>query len=455
MNIDYKLADATEIFLELYRRNRDLLHNSSPGFISDIREEAISSLEKLKIPGSKSEDYKYLRLDKLLEQNLDHVFAPRKIDFNIDDIFSCDIPELDTEVLLVLNGYYLHRKEGLTTLDNGVIYGSLKAAAKKYPDLVSKHYGRYADHTSDSLTALNAAFAQDGVFLYVPSNQKPERPFQIIHLLLEERDIMVQHRNLFILEENAEAEVLICDHTLSTHAFLTNSVTEIYAGKNAEMNITRVQNEHNGSSQLTNLYTWQERDSRTSTNYITLHGGVVRNNVRVYLNGENADNKSFGLYLSDQDQHIDNFTYVNHMKPHCTSDQLYKGILDDKSTGAFNGRIHVWPDAQKTMAYQRNNNLLLTDSAKMKSKPQLEIYADDVKCSHGATVGQLDEEGLFYLRSRGIPFEEARHLMMYAFAKEVLSNIKLPALRERMNELVDKRLRGELSRCNNCKMKCR
>jgi Fe-S cluster assembly protein SufD len=216
-----------------------------------------------------------------------------------------------------------------------------------------------------------------------------------------------------------------------------------------------VQNEHNQSVQLTNTFVHQERDSRSDSNFITLHGGVVRNNLWVSLNDENCENNALGLFLADQDQHVDNFTYVNHKKPNCLSNQLYKGILDDKATGAFNGRIHVWQDAQKTLAYQKNNNILLTDDATMNSKPQLEIYADDVKCSHGATVGQLDEEGLFYLRSRGISQKESRLLMMYAFADEVLSHIKLPALRDRITELVDKRLRGELSRCNNCKMKCR
>jgi Fe-S cluster assembly protein SufD len=266
---------------------------------------------------------------------------------------------------------------------------------------------------------------------------------------------MVQHRNLFILEENSEAKVLICDHTLSTHEFLTNSVTEIYTGPGAIMDFIRVQNEHNKSSQVTNAFMHQMRNSKVTTNYITLHGGVVRNNIYVNLAEEGAANQSAGLFLIDQKQHVDNYTLVNHLKPDCTSNQLYKGILDDEATGAFNGKIHVWQDAQHTLAYQRNNNILLTDTAKMHTKPQLEIYADDVKCSHGATIGQLDPDAMFYLRSRGIPEKESRHLLMYAFTDEVLKEITLPALRERITDLVDKRLRGELSRCNNCKMKCR
>jgi Fe-S cluster assembly protein SufD len=335
-----------------------------------------------------------------------------------------------------------------------VIFGSLREAGIRFPEIFKKHYSKYATYEHDGVTSLNTAFAQDGVFLYIPKDTVCDKPFQIIHLLLSNESQMVHHRNLFILEENAEAKVLICDHTLSSHEFLTNSVSEIYAGPGSNLDLTRVQNEHNKAIQLTNAYAHQMQNSRLCSNYITLHGGKVRNNVYVNLAGEGAENQSMGLFLLDDNQHIDNYTYVNHLVPNCISNQLYKGILDDNSTGAFNGKIHVWKDAQHTQAYQRNNNILLTDTAKMNTRPQLEIYADDVKCSHGATVGQLDSDALFYLRSRGIPYNESMHLLMYAFTHAVLSEIKLEALRERVIELVDKRLRGELSHCNNCKMKC-
>lgn len=455
MNIEYKLADANEILAELYRDNRGKLFSSSPDFVNKLRDKALESFKMNRLPGVKSEEYKYLNIEKLLNKDIRHAIEPKNIEFEVDDIFSCDIPELDTRAILVLNGFYLSQGELLTKMDNGAIIGSLKAAMHEYPELVKKHFASYANFEKDALCSLNTAFAQDGVFLYVPENVKVEQPLQIIHLLLSDEPLMVQHRNLFILEKNAEVQVLICDHTLSTDEYITNSVTEIYAGENAKIDFSRIQNEHNKSIQLTNTFIHQEKDSRADSNYITLHGGIVRNNLRVFLNGENSENNALGLFLADQTQHVDNFTYVNHIKPHCLSNQLYKGILDEKATGAFNGRIHVWKDAQKTLAYQKNNNILLTDTATMNSKPQLEIYADDVKCSHGATVGQLDDDALFYLRSRGIPEKESRHLLMYAFAGEVLSNIRIPALRERITELVDKRLRGELSRCNNCKMKCR
>ncbi len=271
---------------------------------------------------------------------------------------------------------------------------------------------------------------------------------------MDEQDGMTQHRNLFILEENSEAEVIVCDHTLSTSNFLTNSVSEFFIDKNAHFDFVRIQNEHNGSKQVSHLFFHQERDSRVTANTISLHGGLIRNNVYARLDDEGCENNTYGLYLTDKGQHIDNFVFMDHAKPHCLSNQLFKGVLDDFATGAFNGKVLVRQDAQKTEAYQANNNILLTDDADMNTKPQLEIYADDVKCSHGATVGQLDESALFYLRSRGIEKREARLLLMYAFAHEVIDKIKVLPLQERIHELVAKRLRGELSRCNFCQMNC-
>jgi len=455
MNVDLKIADTTSIYTSLFEKYRQEIFASSPDFINQVREKALESFKNLKFPKKNDESYKYTYLEDYFKKEFTHLFYPKGIEFEMEDVFKCDVPELDTEVILVLNGFFFSPYKALTKLPNGVVYGSLSAASRQYPELFKEHYSKYAAYTNDAIIALNTAFAQDGVFLYVPEGKVCERPLQIIHLLLSDQSRMIHHRNLFILGEKARANILICDHTLSNQHFLTNSVTEIYTGPNANFDITRVQNEHNDSVQVTNTYIRQMNRSRVSSNYITLHGGLVRNNLNIKLDGEYAENHASGLYLVDKTQHIDNFVTINHNQPNCNSNQLYKGILDDHATGAFNGRINVWRDAQKTIAYQKNNNLLLTDTAKMNVKPQLEIYADDVKCSHGATVGQLNNDALFYLRSRGIPEKESRHLLMFAFTFEVLSMINIPALKERIIDLVEKRLRGELSRCNNCKMKCR
>jgi Fe-S cluster assembly protein SufD len=443
-------------YLELFQENREQIGEYDPPFLNALRNSAIASFRQSGFPLRKEERYKYTHLEPVFDGELSFDFQPRKIYFDDEEIFRCDVPMLDATVLTVLNGFFYHPStEALTRLDNGIIYGSLKEAIIQYPGLVEKYLGKNAPTVDEPFVALNTAFSQDGIFLYLPQGVTLERPIQIINLLLSDKNQMVQHRNLFILEKNAAAQVIICDHTLSPHMFLTNSVTEVYTGENADLDLLRLQNEHNNSCQVTNTWISQERDSRCQHGTITLHGGVVRNNLRIDLEGEGAETNALGLFLIDKMQHVDSYTVIDHSQPHCTSNQYYKGVLDDTSTGAFSGKIHVHPNAQKTEAFQTNNNILLSDVAKMHSKPRLEIYADDVKCSHGATVGQLDEGALFYLQSRGISKEEGRLMLMDAFTWDVISKIKQPSLRERITDLVGKRLRGELSRCNNCAMHCK
>ncbi len=454
MAITTEIADIQKEFISLFYENRQLLEQSSVHLINKHRDAAIEAFRKNGLPDKKHENYKYSDIVKLFSQDFKKQFLPKKIDFDINQIFKCDIPELDTNLSLILNGYYYEKQPYLVEYDNGALVGSLAAAASKYPELLEKHYNQYAENEKESITALNTAFAQDGFFVYVPRNAALEKPIQVVNLLMSNENMMVQHRDLYILEENASAEVIICDHTLSPHRFLTNSVSEIHTGPNARLDLTKMQNEHNQAAHLAGNFVMQEKDSTVSINTITLHGGFIRNNNYVTLNGKSAEHNAYGLFLSDKNQHVDNYVFMDHAVPNCQSTQLYKGILDEIATGAFNGKILVRNDAQNTNAYQTNNNILLTDTAKIKSKPTLEIYADDVKCSHGATIGRLDEDALFYLRSRGIGKNESRLLLMYAFADEIISKLHQNALRERVSELVDKRLRGELSRCNNCTMNC-
>lgn len=449
-----KLLDVKEELLDLYQENEHMLNSNSSEVMNSFREEAIKQFRKKGIPTRKNEDYKYTELEPAFQKDYKYRFAPKKITFAIDDIFKCDVPELDTKTLLLLNGWFFPEDEQLQELANGVIVGSMAEAAKKYPDLVSPHYGKHAKTSIDSLVALNTAFAQDGIFIYVPKNVVVGHDIQIINILLDNENLMVQPRNLFIMEENSEARLVICDHTLSEREFLTNSVTEIVAKPNARLDIVKMQNEHNQATQLSSTFISQKRNSNVSTNIISLHGGTIRNNVQVVLEEEGCENNTYGLYLVDKQQHVSNHTIVEHASPNCRSVQKFKGVLDDEASGAFNGKILVHPDAQKTEAFQTNNNILLTDDASMHTKPMLEIYADDVKCSHGATVGQLNEDALFYLRTRGIGQREARLLLMFAFAYEIIGEIKVLPLHDRVKDLVEKRLCGELSRCNNCAMQC-
>lgn len=440
--------------LNLYIENLELIAGSSAEVLNTHRSRALENFKLLGFPNAKNEKYKYLKVEPMFRNSYEKYFTPRRLDFKVDDIFRCDIPSLDTYLALTVNGFYLPNPSPLVELDGGVIVGSLAEAARRYPNVVGKHYNSLATSNEDGLVALNTAFSQDGLFVYIPKGVSLSKPIQAINLLLSEENQLVQFRNLIVAEEGSSASIVVCDHTLSPSEFLSNVVTEVITGANAQLDIVAMQNQHNNSRLFSHLYGSQERDSVLSTNTISLHGGVIRNNVHITLKGEGAENHTLGIALADLNQHIDFYSFIHHAMPNCTSNELYKAILDNQSTGAFNGRILVDRDAQNTQAYQSNNNLLLTDQARMNTKPQLEIYANEVKCSHGATIGQLDMEAKFYMQSRGISEREARLLLMFGFAHDVVGNIKIEPLRERIDELVSKRLRGELTRCHSCPMHC-
>jgi len=336
------------------------------------------------------------------------------------------------------------------SLPKGVVIGSFAEISKSHPEIVEAHYNKYAKNDEDSLVALNTAFAQDGFLIYVPKGVVIEKPIQIVNIMHSSEDLLAFPRNLVVIEENAQAKILLCEHTLTESKYLVNAVTEAYVAKNAIFDIYNIQNQHNLTTCVNSIFVHQKEHSSALTHNLTLHTGTTRNNVYVDMAEEHCESHVYGLYITDKNQHVDNFSFIDHAKPNCYSEELFKGVLDDKSTGAFAGKIMVRPDAQKTSAFQRNDNLLLTDTAKMNTKPMLEIYADDVKCSHGATVGQLDEKSMFYLRSRGIGKDEARILLMYAFAYEAVEKIRVPALRDEIKELVENTFRGELDKCNSC-----
>jgi Fe-S cluster assembly protein SufD len=257
---------------------------------------------------------------------------------------------------------------------------------------------------------------------------------------------------LIIMEENSSASLLLCDHSSSSQQTLSTSVTEIFMAKGASLDLYELEETSPGNTRLGNLYVYQDSDSRFNHSNITLTNGFTRNYMNVALEGRGAEANVNGLAIGDKSQHIDNRTLIDHKTGNCTSNELYKYILDEQSTGVFAGKMLIRPDAQQTVSLQTNRNLCLTNDAHMYAQPQLEIYADDVKCSHGSTVGQLDENALFYMRQRGIPADEARHLLMYAFAGEVIDNIKIEALRDRLHMLVEKRLRGDLNHCKGCSL---
>jgi Fe-S cluster assembly protein SufD len=441
-------------FLARYREQEPLLKGHSPAVLHAAREKAIRTFMQAGIPDRKNENYKYTTLTPFLAPDYQMGLTRGSLDFQLKEAFKCDIPRLDTILVVAVNGWFHSISLQGKSLPEGVLIGGLEEMALSHPELFNGRYGRLADDSDDALAALNTAFARDGFFIYVPRGVKITMPIQVINILESEKDTYVTQRNLVIAEPESELRLVVCDHTLNLNRYFVNTVTEVYTGANASVDLCAVQNQHNRTGSVHSVFHHLEREAHLTTHAITLHGGMVRNNLKVILDGEYAEANLYGMAFLDRQQHVDNFLQVIHACPNCQSNQHFKNVLDDTASGAFSGRIHVMRDAQKTNAYQRNNSLLLTDKALMQTKPQLIIEADDVKCSHGATVGQIDEEALFYLRARGIEASQARLMLMNAFSYEVVQQIRIEPLRDRISDLVDKRLRGDVGRCHECAYQC-
>lgn len=438
-------------YIDLYKTHHSLIKQHAAPVMNESRDASFALFEKLGFPTTKLENYKYTDLKEVLL--LDYGLNVRRLDFPVDpyQAFKCDVPGIQSYLYFVVNdAFYPEYNEQNAELPKEVVICSLKEAAEKYPDLLAKYYGRLSTQKQDGLVAFNGAFAQDGFFMYVPKNVQLDRPVQLVNIMRADVDFMANAHNLIILEEGAKAQLLVCDHTVDDVRFVSNRVTEVFVAENATYEHYKLENTHIKTTNLSTLLIEQQASSNVLGNVITLHNGLTRNSIEIALNGENCETELCGMVIADKKQQVDNFTSVLHNMPNCHSNELFKYVLDDVSKGAFTGRLYVAKDAQKTRAYQTNRNILLNRTAKMRTKPQLEIYADDVKCSHGATIGQLDEQAMFYMRTRGIPYEEARLLLMFAFTADVIDNIRIPALADRMKMLVEKRLRGELSKCEGC-----
>ncbi|MCX6271261.1 MAG: Fe-S cluster assembly protein SufD [Bacteroidetes bacterium] len=423
-------------------------------FMKEIRQQSIETFQSLGFPHQKMEDWRSTSLQKTLSRQYIQEFTSPSPKEDVSKIFKCDIHHLDTHLLTLLNGWHVDTGIELTVLPDGMIFGSFNAARKQYPELFEKYYAKQAPYLSNGLIALNTAFAHDGIFIYVPDGVVATRTIQIVNIINQAENLFIQPRNLVILGKNASLQLVHCDHSVQHKASFVNSVTEIFLGENSFVDHYKLQNKDNDATVITNSFFHQSANSRLISNVITFNGGLIRNNLSTTLAGQGADAQLFGLYLADKDQHVDNNIMVDHQSADCTSNQLYKGILDDQAMAVFNGHIKVRRDSQRTVASQNNKNILLSDKATIHTQPHLEIFADDVKCSHGATVGQLDPEAMFYMRSRGIREDTSRMLMMYAFAADVINHIQIPPVRHQIDEMVYRRLKGELSNCDQCIIDC-
>lgn len=439
-------------YIDLFRQCRMMIDSHSAPVLNALREQAFQDFLQQGFPTQKVERYKYTDVPAAFAPDYGVNLNRLDIPVNPYEVFKCDVPNLSTSLYFMVNDAFYSKIQPAVALPEGMIVCSLREAAQQYPELVARYYGKQARTGKDALNALNTMLAQDGLFVYVPRGVVAERTLQIVNILRSDVDLMVNRRVLIVLEDNAEARILFCDHAADDRSFLTTQIAEVYVGNNARLQLYELEETHVKNKRFGNLYVDQQADSNVSLNTITLHNGLTRNRSEVTLSGERAETNLYGCVIADKQQHVDHNTLIDHRVSHCTSNQLYKYVLDDQAVGAFAGRILVRENAQHTVSNERNANLCATKEARMYAQPMLEIYADDVKCSHGSTVGQLNEQALFYMQQRGISREEAQMLLRFAFAGEVIDCIAIDALRDRLHHLVEKRFRGELSRCSGCKI---
>lgn len=423
--------------------------------VANSRQQALNHIKTKGLPTVAEESWKSTSLEKQYNDNfkLDHPAI--RFDKSVSEIFHCEVHGFNADVISMLNGwYYSPEVDRLQTLDSGIVVGSILAAQKHYPEFFDDYFDKIAVTRQHGMANASKALFRDGVFVYVPDGIEVTKSLQLINIVNHDEKMMINSRNLIILGKNSKLSFLHCDDSVNQNPGFINTLTEIQIGENASLDLYKLQNINDKTTLLNNTSIRQERSSRSKVNVISLNGGLIRNEVNVELSGEGADADINGVYLMDNEQHIDNQVFINHAVPNCTSSELFKGVLDDSASGVFNGYIYVARDAQNTNAFQRNNNILIKPTAKIDTQPFLEIYADDVKCSHGATVGQLDEQALFYLMQRGISRQDAYLLLMYAFTAEVTRKISITALRSSIEDMIKKRLRGELAVCEKCVLHC-
>ncbi|MDR1675565.1 MAG: Fe-S cluster assembly protein SufD [Tannerella sp.] len=445
---------AEKQYLDLYAAHSDTLCLHAPEAMNRLRPQALEHFRRAGFPSVKDELYRHTDVAQAFAPNYGLNLNRLPISVTPDDVFRCDVPRLGTALYFVVNDFFRDTPRP-APFPPGVYVGGMNAFAQQYPDLAARYYGRAAATEHDAVAALNTLLAQDGFVMYVPAGVRLERPVQLVNVFRSDVDLMANRRILVILEAGARAALLVCDHSIDPAVrFLGTQVVEIFAADGAVFDCYDLEESSLPTTRFSSVYVNQAAASSVLVNGITLHNGLTRNNYHIRLLGERAETMLCGLAIQDGSQHVDTYTHITHAAPRCTGNELFKNVLNDRATGVFNGRIRVEKGAEQTRAYQTNRNLIAGREARMYSQPQLEIYADDVKCSHGMTTGQLDEQALFYMQTRGLSDADARLMLSVAFTSEVLERVRPEALKDRLLRLVEKRFRGELARCNECRV-CR
>jgi len=436
-------------YLELYTRHRELIESHSVAALNARREAAAAFLRENGLPDSKTERYKYTDAEAAFAPdyglNLRRTM-PRKDPYKT---FRCNVPNFSTTLLFVANDVPCPLPEGMS-LPEGVSVGTLCGEAEKNPAFIEQYYHRAASRAADGVTALNTLLAQDGLLVRIAAGVKLKNPIQVVNVHDSTADLMCNRRVLVVAEEGAEASILFCNHAEGESRYLSTDVVEVYAAGSARLRLYAIEESGANCVHFCQIYAEQAAGSRVDVGNISLRGGLTRYQTDICLGGPQAEATAFAAVIAGGEERVDHNVLIEHAAPECTSDMLFKYVLDGKSTGAFAGKILVDPGAQKTLAHQTNANLCASPDARAYSQPMLEIYADDVKCNHGSTTGKLDETALFYMRQRGIDEREARLLLQHAFVNDVLLRVDVEHLRDRLSRLVELRFRGELDKCRGC-----
>lgn len=441
-------------YINLFTENRETICVNAAQSMNTAREKAFTALAGKRLPMKGDENYEITDLEALFAP--DYGVNINRFDFAADtaNAFRCDVPNMSTWLYFAFNDSYFSSRTASISMPEGVLVGSFRQFASSHNDLIERYYGSLAPLENPTV-ALNTLLAQDGLLVYVPKNTTLEKPLQLVNILNATIPVMTNRRILVVLEENAHAKLLLCDHTQNQELdFLNSQVIEIFAGRNSSFDLYDLEESGERTHRVSSVWARQEEGSNVLINGITLMNGRTRNDYSIDVVGEHCETHLYGMAIAGATQHIDNHTDIRHTVGHCNSNELFKYILEDKARGAFSGKILVAPNAPKIEAYQGNRNICSSPEAKMYSKPQLEIYTDDVKCSHGSTIGQLDHEAIFYMQARGISRDEARMLLMQAFMSDVIATVRMESLKDRLRHLVDKRLYGTLALCQQCGNDC-
>lgn len=435
-----ELVNIKDWYLSNFESFEKRLNGGKSEPVHSLRKEALNSFSKLDFPTQKDEEWKYTNISPLLKHNF--TLSSEKQRVNKDLVRSKLFDKMEHSLVVFVNGHYDEEHTDLVNLPEGVIVSNIARALKENSSIIQKHFSKYAGHKDHIFTALSTAYTEDGAFVYVPDGKIVEEPIHILFISTsKDEKILTQPRNLFIAGRSSQVTIIEHYAGAEESIYFTNAVTEIVADENAIVDHVKLQEESRNAFHIARMEVDQERNSNFSSHSVSTGGDITRNDFNSRFNNEGGECTLNGLYMIEGTQLFDAHTLIDHAMPHCNSHEHYKGILNDKSRGVFNGKVIVRPDAQKTNAFQENNNIILSDNALVNTKPQLEIFADDVKCSHGATIGQLDEEAKFYLKSRGVGEEAGRAILLHAFASDVVTSIKINSIRNYIEKIITGRFK--------------